>query len=65
MEIKVVYQSNDEGSFTAGSPVFSKCIGKGKTRGDALLDFQQKITRYITEVEKSIDKKEDQAVTNL
>lgn len=54
MKIKIIYKSLDEGDYTAQSPVFPNCIGKGETRGDALINLRSKISRYIEEVEKKI-----------
>lgn len=54
MKIKIIYKSLDEGDYTAQSPVFPNCIGKGKTRGDALNNLRSKINHYIEEVEKKL-----------
>ena len=67
MKIKVIYKSPDEGGYTIHSPVFPNCIGKGKTKGDALINFHEEIKLHIVEVEKKIyaDKNADIEVTNL
>lgn len=54
MKIKVVYKSLDEGDYTAHSPIFPNCIGRGENRGDALIDLGSKIKHYIEEVEKKL-----------
>lgn len=56
MKIKVVYTPDEEDGYEAGSIVFPKCIGRGKTKGDALISLHGAIENYIKQIEKGIDK---------
>ncbi len=65
MKIKVIYRTDNEGIYTARSPVFPNCRGKGNSRGEAKIELIKDIKQYIEKAEKECEGEADTSITEI
>ncbi len=65
MNIKVVFESSDEGGYTVYVPGLPGCISEGNTKEEALKNIKEAIELYIEPLEDDLIFKSDAEIMEV